>query len=90
MDAEHGNDWHVTIHLSDDRSDTGASATLSHGAQKLVGHGEAHRSPYDSDIPQIGDELAAGRALMDLGRQLLRETERDIEAVEGHPVYLSH
>lgn len=88
-DTEHTNDWHITIHLSENRAQTDARATLSAGDRELHGHGEAHRSPYDSDIPRIGDELAAGRALMDLGRQLLRETEQDIEIAEGHPVHLS-
>lgn len=90
-DIEHTNDydWHVTIHLFEDRAQTGARASLSAGNRELVGHGEAHRSPYDSDVPRIGDELAAGRALLDLGRQLLRETEQDIETIEGHPVHLS-
>jgi hypothetical protein len=88
-DTEHSDDWHITIHLNEDRAQTGARAVLTAGDRALYGHGEAHRSPYDSDIPRIGDELAAGRALMDLGRQLLRETEQDIEMVEGHPVHLS-
>lgn len=88
-ETEHTNDWHVTIHLYEDRAETGARAVLSAENRELVGHGEAHRNPYDSDVPRIGDELAAGRALMDLGRQLLRETEHDIEMVMGQPVHLS-
>jgi hypothetical protein len=88
MDTEHANDWHITIHLFEDRTQTGARAVLTAGDRELNGHGEAHRSPYDSDVPQIGDELAVGRALMDLSRQLLRATEGDIEAVQGHPVHL--
>lgn len=87
-DTEHADDWHVTIHLYENRAETGARALLSARGRELRGHGEAHRSPYDSDVPRIGDELAVGRALMDLGRQLLHETEQDIEAVEGHPVHL--
>jgi hypothetical protein len=39
-------------------------------------------------VPRIGDELAAGRALMDLGYKLLRVTEDDIGALEGRPVHL--
>ena len=86
---EHTNDWHVTIHLFEDRGETGARALLTGGDRELRGHGEAHCSPYDSDVPRIGDELAVGRALMDLGRQLLRETEQDIEMIEGHAVHVS-
>lgn len=88
MDVEHENDWRVTVHLSEDRARTVADAVLGDGGPELTGHGEAHRSPYDSDVPRIGDELAAGRALMDLGYKLLRATEDDIGALEGHPVHL--
>jgi hypothetical protein len=33
------------------------------------------------DVPEIGDELAAGRALHDLGRHLVDVAERDIEGM---------
>ncbi|MET8722132.1 MULTISPECIES: dsRBD fold-containing protein [Streptomyces] len=32
-------------------------------------------------MPEIGDELAAGRALVDLAHQLLETTERDIQGM---------
>lgn len=86
---EHEDDWRVVVHLSEDRTRTTAVATLGPGGPELTGRGEAHRSPYDSDVPRIGDELAAGRALMDLGNKLLRMTEDDIGALEGHPVRLN-
>lgn len=85
---EHVNDWHVTVHLFEDRTRTGAVAELSDGGRELTGRGEAHRSPHDSDVPRIGDELAAARALMDLGQKLIRVTEQDIGVLEGHPVRL--
>jgi hypothetical protein len=89
MDTEHANDWHVVVHLDEDRTRTTARAVLGEGGPELTGRGEAHRSPYDSDVPRIGDELAVGRALMDLGQKLLRVTEEDIGALEGHEVHLS-
>ena len=46
----------------------------------LTGHGVAHCNPADADVPEIGDELAAGRAMDELARQLLRTAERDIES----------
>jgi hypothetical protein len=88
MDIHEG-DWQVVVHLDEDRTRTTAHAVLGDGGPALTGHGEAHRSPYDSDVPRIGDELAAGRALMDLGQKLLRVTEEDIGALEGHPVHLN-
>lgn len=90
MDIEHGDDWHVTIHLFEARTLTGARAVLTAGHREFTGRGEAHRSPHDSDVPRIGDELAAGRALHDLGRQLLQATEEDIETLDGRPVHLDH
>ncbi|WP_152648796.1 dsRBD fold-containing protein [Streptacidiphilus anmyonensis] len=36
----------------------------------------------EASIPEIGDEYAAGRALLELGRQLLRAGETDA-ASEG-------
>ncbi|GAA3185679.1 hypothetical protein GCM10010451_38680 [Streptomyces virens] len=33
----------------------------------------------DTNVPEIGDELAAGRAMNDLAQQLLNTAERDIE-----------
>lgn len=87
-DSEHEADWGVVVHLAEDRTRTIAHATLERGGPELTGRGEAHRSPYDSDVPRIGDELAAGRALMDLGYKLLRATEDDIGALEGRPVHL--
>lgn len=87
-DSGYGTDWEVVVHLAEDRTRTVAHATVAGGGPELTGRGEAHRSPYDSDVPRIGDELAAGRALMDLGYKLLRVTEDDIGALEGHPVHL--
>jgi len=88
MDTTHMNDWNVVVHLSEGRARTVARAVVDVGDHEIVGHGEAHRSPYDSDVPRIGDELAAGRALMDLAGKLLRVTEDDIAVIEGRPVHL--
>ena len=88
MDTEHMTDWHVTLHLSEYGKRTDVRAELKAGDRELRAHGEARRSPYDSNIPQIGDELAVARALIDLAQQLIRATEEDIATVEGHPVHL--
>ncbi|MDI2124773.1 DUF1876 domain-containing protein [Yinghuangia seranimata] len=49
------------------------------------GRGHARKSPADRDVPEIGDELAAARALSDLAHHLLELAARDIEAVTGTP-----
>ncbi|MFC9610604.1 dsRBD fold-containing protein [Streptomyces sp. NPDC056938] len=48
-------------------------------------HEQAHRSrrcaPQDDDVPEIGDELAAARAMENLGEQLKRTAYGDMKAV---------
>ena len=50
--------------------------------------GETHRNPNDVDIPEIGDEVAATRALRRLADRLLGVASDDIEAIEAHEVHL--
>ncbi|GAA2806382.1 hypothetical protein GCM10010522_25130 [Kribbella solani] len=48
----------------------------------------AHRSPEDTEIPEVGDELAVARALSDLAHKLLHAAASDIEAVTHRPVHV--
>jgi hypothetical protein len=80
--------WKIMVHLTEEDGHTAARATLDTGAQVLHGSGTAQRSPDDTDVPEIGDELATGRALIDLGNRLIQATAADIGAIEGHPVEL--
>ncbi|WNZ06600.1 DUF1876 domain-containing protein [Streptomyces sp. 11x1] len=78
----HVSEWKVRLHLfEDDDGTTKARLVLDTGATQIVGRGSAHRHPADADVPEIGDELAAGRAMNNLARQLIRAAERDIEGV---------
>ncbi|MBE4733508.1 MULTISPECIES: DUF1876 domain-containing protein [Streptomyces] len=78
----HTSEWKVRLHLfEDDDGTTKARLVLDTGATQIVGSGSAHRHPADADVPEIGDELAAGRAMNNLARQLIRAAERDIEGV---------
>ncbi|MEV6019259.1 MULTISPECIES: DUF1876 domain-containing protein [unclassified Streptomyces] len=77
----HTLEWKCRLHIFENDGTTKARLTLDTGTSKFTGHGTAHRSPLDADIPEIGDEVAAGRALNDLARQLRRVAERDIEGV---------
>lgn len=74
-------EWKVRLFLSEENGTTKARAVLDTGEAALTGRGLARCSPDDSDIPEIGDELAAGRALGDLAQQLLGIAERDIHDV---------
>ncbi|MFJ7175987.1 DUF1876 domain-containing protein [Streptomyces massasporeus] len=78
----HTAEWKVRLHLfEDDDGTTKARVVLDTGTTALTGHGSAHCHPADANVPEIGDELAAGRAMTNLARQLLDTAERDIEGV---------
>lgn len=81
--------WTVEILFTEDESHTRADARLSTGEGELGGWGRSRRNPADPDVPQIGEELAAARALSDLAHQLLHSAANAIEDFEGHPVDLS-
>jgi hypothetical protein len=55
---------------------------------QYVGVGLARRNPADQDVPRIGDELAASRALADLAHKLLDAAAHDIENRVHRPVHL--
>lgn len=86
--------WTVDIYLSEkagpDDFEGGESVRTHAEAQlhtrddtALRGRGHARKNPSDRDVPEIGDELAAARALSDLAHRLLEAAARDIEAVTG-------
>ncbi|MGW2512251.1 DUF1876 domain-containing protein [Streptomyces scopuliridis] len=79
----HTVEWKVHLYLFEDEGTTKARVVLNTGTSELTGHGTAHRNPVDTDVPEIGDELAAGRALYDLGRRLVDIAERDIEDMDA-------
>lgn len=83
--------WTVDVLVNDDEGRTYAEACLHSGEAdtRLVGIGRAKLNPADRDIPEIGDELAAARALCDLGQRLLVAAATDIQAVTHEPVHLS-
>ncbi|MFF4541888.1 DUF1876 domain-containing protein [Streptomyces aureus] len=78
----HTEEWNVRLHLfEDDEGTTNARVVLDTGTSTITGHGTAHCNPEDRNVPEIGDELAAGRAMHDLAHQLLTVAERDIEGM---------
>ena len=68
--------------FEEDEDVTTVHAVLDTGETTLVGRNTAHRNPHDPPAPEIGDEYAAGRALLELGRQLLRAGTTDATANE--------
>ena len=77
----HTTEWKVRLYLFEEEGTTKARVVLDTGTTALTGHGVAHRNPADMDVPEIGDELAAGRAMHDLARQLVDTAESDIEGM---------
>ncbi|WP_181787694.1 DUF1876 domain-containing protein [Streptomyces phytophilus] len=80
---DHTVKWKVGLHLFEEEGTTKARVVLDTGTTQFTGHGDAHRNPADPDVPTIGDELAAGRALDDLGRQLVDTARHDIEDIDA-------
>jgi len=78
----------MEIVFTEDETQTRADAKLRAGAKELHGWGRARRNPVDPDVPLIGEELAAARALSNLSHQLVHEAASAIESFEGHPVKL--
>ncbi|WP_426595161.1 dsRBD fold-containing protein [Cellulomonas sp. McL0617] len=88
--------WKVAIHLfdgddpRDDHDVTKAHAVLTTSSgTRLEGHGRARRAPYDPDVPEIGAELAAARALREVADRLLRATSDDISELEHRDVQIA-
>jgi hypothetical protein len=87
--ARHVKTWQVQLDLYESGDDTTAHAFLLSGPSlHLDAHGEARRHPSDPNIPVIGDEVAAARALRGLADRLLGTASADLAAVEGRSVTL--
>ena len=86
----HARKWHVEIYIDEHDDHTRAEARLTtQDAAVTIGRGQARRNPHDTNVPEIGDELAAARALADLSHQLLDAAAQDIEDVTHRPVHLA-
>ncbi|MBX6356315.1 MAG: DUF1876 domain-containing protein [Micromonosporaceae bacterium] len=83
--------WTVEILIAEVDRRTYAEAQLyDEISDDLVGTGLARLNPADPNVPEIGDEIAAARALTDLGRRLLTTASGDLETVTGEKVLLTH
>jgi hypothetical protein len=75
--------WKVDLFVSEDDGTTTARAVLDTGATRLSSTGRARCSPQDEDVPEIGDELAAARAMKNLSLDLMRVAYHDVEDKEA-------
>ena len=74
--------WTVEITFTADGDRTRADAHLRAADRELSGWGRSRRSRHDPDVPVVGEEVAAARALSDLVRQLTEEALGVIETFE--------
>jgi hypothetical protein len=83
--------WNVEVIIDEDDGRTRATARL-HTADdtRLSGTGTARLNPGDRNVPEVGDELAASRALSDLAHNLLECAAGDIEELTRKPVRLEN
>jgi Domain of unknown function (DUF1876) len=84
------NGWHVDIEFDEDDTHTHATVRLQLGdGETMTTIGDAFRNPKDVNQPMIGEEIAAARAMIALGTDLLHRAGARIEAVTRHPVHLT-
>jgi len=82
------NTWTVSITFSEHDDRTRADASLEGAPVPLTGFGTSRRNPVDPNLPAVGEEIAAARALGDLSHHLLERAAHEIESWEGRPVNL--
>ena len=81
--------WHVEIEFDEDETHTHATVRAQLGdGETMTALGDAYRNPKDASQPMIGEEIAAARALIALGTELLQPRRRAIEQATHHPVHL--
>lgn len=83
--------WTVEILLDEhgDQHRTRAEARLhTNDNTHLIATGIARRRPGDAEVPEIGDEIAAARALLALGHQLLLAAAGDLDQLTHEPARL--
>ena len=81
--------WPVEISLHEEDGTTRAEARLTRDGVGMIGHGVARRNPDDREVMQIGEKIAAARALSDLAHQLLSDAAGQIEGITHERANLS-
>jgi hypothetical protein len=80
--------WPFAVVFTEDDRTTRAEVVLDVAGRRYHEWGSARRSPTDPDVPRIGQEVAASRALSRLARDLLSDAGDDISELEHRPVRL--
>jgi hypothetical protein len=81
--------WLIDIEFSEDDVKTDATATIRRSdGSEITASGHARRNPADPARADIGEEIAAARALSHLVHQLLDMAAGEIEEVTHEPAHL--
>jgi hypothetical protein len=67
----HTAEWTMKLFLFENAQGSTAHVVLDTGTSVLRGEGSSDQHPAGSPTPEVDDEQAAGRALLDLGARLL-------------------
>ncbi len=78
----------IEVTFEEDADHTEARATLALRGARFTGFGRARRNPTDPNLPMVGEELAAARALADLSHKLVDAAAEAISEREGHPAHV--
>jgi hypothetical protein len=65
--------WTLRFEGREDDQHCEMAVHLDAGTKSYVGHGRSRRNPTDPQVPRVGEELAAARALHDLANQLTND-----------------
>lgn len=71
--------WKLTFETDEDADHCEMVVHLDAGDRSLSGRGTSRRNPTDPSVPQVGEELAAARALHDLANHLTEDAWSTIE-----------
>jgi hypothetical protein len=74
--------WMLVFETREDDDHCDMVVHLDAGDRSFSGHGRSRRNPVDPSMPQVGEELAAARALHDLATRL---TQDAWNVIESHP-----
>jgi len=79
----------IELTFEEDTDHTEARASLTLRGARFTGFGRARRNPTDPNLPMVGEELAAARALSDMSHKLVDAAAEAISDREGRPANVS-
>jgi hypothetical protein len=78
----------IEMTFEEDVDHTEARAIMVLRGARFTGFGRARRNPVDPNLPMVGEELAAARALSDLTHKLVEAAAGALSEREGRPAHV--